>query len=180
MLLDAYLSLEGPDVPGESKDAQFPDQIRILSAEIAAVSGEFGFDTKGSPTGPSAHRFEPVRVLKQLDKSTPLIFKGFSQSTAYQTATLSFCLPDPTPRSAKKIVYLEVVLEKVQIMRYSFVGNPATFRTRSGASPFTERDLLDIGPVDEFELSYRTIELTYKGADGKGNFSARHALQKGV
>jgi len=175
MLLDAYLKIEGPDVAGESADAQFKDEIRILSAEFSADIGEFHKSVR-SATTPEIRRFEPIRVVKQLDKSTPLLFKGFTNATAYKTATISFCIPDPTPRTTKKIVYLQLVLEIVQIMNYTFVGNPAAFRTKRGASLFGERDLADIGPLDEFELNCRTLELNYKGADGKGNFSWRHAF----
>lgn len=167
MQLDAFMKIEQPGLPGESTDGDHATEIEILSFEHnilrpTATGAKQGTDSKK----PIAH-LSPVRLIKQLDKATPKLLEASCKGTIFGKVTLALCQPTGTADQALtawgKLVYFEVVLEKVHVASIRCLGDPALHYT---ALPST------LGPAEELELGFRKIKWMYKGASGSANIGS--------
>lgn len=183
MLLDAFLKFEEPALVGESTDGDHSSEIEILSFEqsILRAAPSTGAKSGGSDTGKATSEHQPLTVVKLLDKASPKLYQAASAGTVYGKATLSICQPSGTTTTTsdqwKKVVVLQIVLNNVYISRVHLVGDPAlhTFG-RSKTFPITDGALLNMGPLEEIDLSYKKIDWLYKGGTGTQNINGKWNL----
>lgn len=85
MLVDMFLKLKSPDVAGEATDAEH-------AGEIDVVSWSWGIQThRDVATGHAAAKFKlnELRVIKRIDRSSPVLLQLAKANKPIQTATLT-------------------------------------------------------------------------------------------
>lgn len=125
--VDAFLALDG--VPGESVDAQFPNQIEIES---------WSWGVTGAPVvvgggGTGKATFQDIHFSKHIDKSSPVLMLACASGRHYPTATISV-------RKAggdKPQVYLKITLSDVLVSSYSIGGSSASAEAPTEQISFT-------------------------------------------
>lgn len=183
MLLDAFLKLEEPALAGESTDDGHGGEIEILSFEqsILRAAPSSGAAAGTSDTGKSTSDHQPMTVVKLLDKASPKLYQAASAGTIYGKATISICQPSGTTKTTSdrwnKVVVLQLTLSHVYISRVHLVGDPALHAFgRSKEFPITDGALLNMGPLEEIDLTYKKINWLYKGGTGTQNISGKFNL----
>ena len=161
------MKIEDPPLAGESTDADHTNEIEILSFEqLVQRSAGSAAPTGGDSGKKIGAHLSPIRVVKQLDKATPKLMEAAAKGTVYNKVTLQLCQPSGTADTAssswKKIVYYEVVVEKVHISSIQWIGDPSLHYTALPGA---------IGPSEELELAFRKIKWMYKGGTGTANIS---------
>ena len=184
MLLDAFLKFETPALPGESTYSTHTDEIEILSFEQTIIRPPLSAGVKaGSAEAKKARSdHKPWTIIKPLCKASPKMYQASCAGTVYTKATLTLCHPNGTSKTSsdawKKIVYFQVVLGGVTISRVHLVGDPGLHHFgRATDFPITAGSALDMGPIEEIDLTYQTVEWLYKGAKGNANFSGKWNLK---
>lgn len=181
MLLDAFLKLEEPALEGESTDKGHLKEIEIISFEQSVVRVSPTTGKTGTADKPRSEH-KPLTVLKVLDKASPKLYQAACGGTLYKKATLTLCQPDGTSKTTsdswKKIVYMQIVMETVHIVRMHLVGDPSLHRFgRAADFPLVAGNVLNMGPLEELDLTYEKIQWLYKGGTGKMNFQGTWNLK---
>ena len=106
----------------------------------------------------------------------------FRSSGSSHPESISLCQPLGTSKTTsdrwKKIEYLQVKLGTVHITRVHLVGDPALhYFGRATNFPIVAGSVLEMGPIEEIDLTYQTIEWLYKGGTGALNISGKWNLQ---
>jgi type VI secretion system secreted protein Hcp len=76
MAVDLFLKIDG--INGESRKKGHADEIDILSFDFGAVQ-HGSFHTGGSGGGSGKAEISDIRIQKEVDKSSPLLFKACAQ-----------------------------------------------------------------------------------------------------
>lgn len=181
MLLDAFLKLEAPPLEGESTDKEHAKEIEILSFDQTIIRQPKSAGTTQGNAGKVKSEHKPLTIIKPVDKSSPKLYQAASAGTVYKKAVISLCQPSGTTETTsskwKKIVYLEVTLEGVHIVRAHLVGDPRLHAFgRSTSFPITAGEVLAMGPLEEIDLAYAKIEWMYKGGSGTANITGKWNL----
>ncbi|MEO5694327.1 MAG: type VI secretion system tube protein Hcp [Usitatibacter sp.] len=111
-LAATYLKLG--DIKGESVDVKHKDQIEILSftqSWISPFEGGFG------GAGVGKVQCGPVTMMKNIDKSSPLLLKGVATGEYFDTAVVSFGVTDSTGRAASD--YYTISMDNVFVTELS-------------------------------------------------------------
>jgi type VI secretion system Hcp family effector len=182
MLLDAFLKFEEPTLPGESTDTLHSTEIEILSFEETIVRPTMTPGGTSESTTKVRSEHKPLTIIKPLCKASPKLHQAACAGTVYKKATLSLCQPLGTSKTTsdrwKKIEYLQVKLGTVHITRVHLVGDPALhYFGRATNFPIVAGSVLEMGPIEEIDLTYQTIEWLYKGGTGALNISGKWNLQ---
>lgn len=183
MLLDAFIKLEEPGLPGESTDSDHDKEIEILSIEQTILRSNVGTTDTSSDDGKRARsEHRPLTVVKALDKSSPKLYQASCAGTIYKKVTISFCQPSGTTKTTsdrwKKIVYFQIVLGMVNITRVHLVGDPGLHHFgRATDFPIAAGSALSSGPLEEIDLNYQKIDWLYKGGTGALNITGKWNLQ---
>lgn len=79
---------------------------------------EYGVDSQydegnGQYTGRRRHK--PIRIVREVDQASPLIFQALTHNEIFKTAKLSFVRPD---NAGKLVAYHSIALEKGGVVRY--------------------------------------------------------------
>lgn len=127
---DYFLKLEG--VEGEADDKQHKGEIEIQSFSWGVSQKRDA--SSGQATGKAL--FDGIKFKKQLDKSSPILFRSVPEGKMYKSAVL-------TAIDENSNQYLRVSFFDVFVVDYSEMGD-------AGASP-----------MDSFSLSYGKIVFEY-------------------
>jgi type VI secretion system secreted protein Hcp len=135
---DYFLKLDG--IPGESTDAQHPNEI---------VIGSFSWGINGKLTGcaaaPLRAAFAAVSFVKHLDKSSPKLASAVATGHHIATAVLTLRKAGDQP-----LEFLVITLKDVLVTSYSITG------------------LGDL-PQDSFSLQYSRITFKYTTQNPDGS-----------
>ncbi len=109
--LNAYLRLRGEsqgDIKGSVKQAGREDSIRIIGFHHNIISPKDA--ASGLPTGKRQHK--PLTIIKEIDKSTPLLLMAMTNNENIKDLELRFWQPS---RSGKEIQYYTIQLKNANI-----------------------------------------------------------------
>jgi type VI secretion system secreted protein Hcp len=131
-----------PGIPGDATDAQHKDWIEVEAAG-QGLSNPLIAGPAGLVTGKAT--FQPVKVVKRIDRSSPLLFLGAAQGKQFPTITIQF-----VRTTADRPVFFEIKLTNALITSVSTTG--------------ADSDL----PKELVGLAFAKIEWTFTeiGADG--------------
>jgi type VI secretion system secreted protein Hcp len=130
--VDYFLKL--PDVPGESTDAQHPDEIVILSYSWG-VQGP----TASGGGGAGVATFGDVVCVKEMDRASPELFNRLASGAVLPTATLV-----GRRAGAQPFEFMKIELENVMVTSIQSSGAAAG----------------DV-PTETLSLNYEKIRWTY-------------------
>ena len=127
MSMSVFLTLKanGSDVEGSSQESNRDGTIECASFDYGVNSG--------SATGrPTADRdYEPIRIVKRQDKSTPLIWKALCDNAAIE-AIFQFYRPNADGVTEN---YYTVEIKEARIATIDFSSPHSNFEGGSLASP---------------------------------------------
>ncbi|MCH8829430.1 MAG: type VI secretion system tube protein Hcp [Planctomycetes bacterium] len=180
MQLDAFLKIETPKTDGKSTDKEHSDEIEIVSFEQTITRSSGGNQDSSAEKSHSKHR--GITVIKPLDSTSPKLLQAACQGTVFGKISLFLCQSSGTSKTTsdrwKKIVYFEIVMEKVYISRMHLVGDPSLQHLgRSDEFPILSGAALEMGPLEELDLTYQKIQWLYKGSTGALNITGKWNLQ---
>lgn len=177
MLLDAFMKFEEPSLMGESRNAEHTDEISILSLDHAILREPLAAGSKAGTNQKPRSEHRPVTIIKQLDKASPKLYQACCQGTVYQKVTIYFRQPGRDGNPNNRVVYLEILLEGVNITRAHLVGDPKLQQFgKTSLYTVDSAELIDLGPLEEVDLNYTKIQWLYKGETGKMNISGKWDL----
>jgi type VI secretion system secreted protein Hcp len=144
MAVDYFLKLEG--VEGESSDANFKNQIQLMSwswgaSQISSVAG-----TGGSGAGKAD--LSDFSLMTYFDKSTPKFFKSIGLGTHIASGTLSAVKSGAQGKPYLKVDFAEIFVTSLQM---------------SGSSEI---------PTVSVSFTYNEIKIDYSVQDEKGNLKS--------
>lgn len=180
-MLDAFLKFDGPALEGESTDKNHPKEIEVISFDQSIVRTAPATNKAGTAEkARSEHK--PLTIVKILDKASPKIYEAACKGTKFAKAILSVCQPSGTSKTTsdswKKVTYWQVTMETVHISRVHLAGDPALHRFgRATDFPIAAGEVLNMGPLEEIDLTYEKIEWLYKGGSGTMNFVGKWNLK---
>ena len=145
MAADMFLKIEGPAVPGESKD-------KIHSGEIEVLSFSWGVSQAGSGAygsgglGAAKASFQDFSITKYVDKASARLNLAVSDGTHFG----KFIITVRKAGGTEPVEYMVYTLENVIITSYQIGG--------SGG------DIL----MESLSCQGTIVKYEYKGQDGKG------------
>lgn len=180
MQLDAFLKIETPNTAGKSTDKLHANEIEIVSFEQTISRANSGNQGTASEKASSSHR--GLTIIKPLDSTSPKLLQAACQGSVFGKVSLFLCQASGTSKTTsdrwKKIVYFEIVMEKVYISRMHLVGDPTLQHLgRAEEFPILSGDALEMGPLEELDLTYEKIQWLYKGGTGALNITGKWNLQ---
>jgi type VI secretion system secreted protein Hcp len=110
--LNAYLTLAGQvtgDIEGDVTEAGKENTIKVVGYNHTVRSSTDA--ATGLPTGKRQHK--PLTIVKEIDKSSPLLFNVLSNNENLSTFTLRFYKPDS--RTGQETQYYTVELINARI-----------------------------------------------------------------
>jgi type VI secretion system secreted protein Hcp len=148
MAVDYFLKLDGVD--GESVDANFKNQIQIMSwswgaSQVSSVAG-----TGGSGAGKAD--LSDFSIMCYFDKSTPKLFKSIGAGTHIKTGTMSAVKSGADGKPYLKVDFAELFVTSLQI---------------SGSSEV---------PTVSLSFSYNQIKIDYSTQNEQGNLTSTGAV----
>jgi type VI secretion system secreted protein Hcp len=144
MAVDYFLKLDG--IEGESQDANFKNQIQLMSwswgaSQVSSVAGTGG-------SGAGKVDLADFSLMTYFDKSTPKFFKSIGQGSHVPKGTMSAIKSGAQGKPYLKIDFAEIFVTSVQI---------------SGASEI---------PTVSISFTYNEIKIDYSVQDEKGNLNS--------
>lgn len=141
MAVDMFLKLDG--IPGESKDAKHKDEIDVYSwswgiSVPIATGGGGGASGRATP--------KELVVVKEIDKSTPILMKACCEGQHIQGGTLTLV------NKETRLEYLKIKMTDILISNYQTGGSNA-----GGAIP-----------VDQ--ISFNFSQINVQALDKRGGF----------
>jgi type VI secretion system secreted protein Hcp len=141
MAVDYFLKLDG--VEGESSDANFKNQIQLMSWSWGASQTSSVAGTGGSGAGKAD--LSDFSLMTYFDKSTPKFFKSIGLGTHIATGTLSAVKSGAQGKPYLKVDFAEIFVTSLQM---------------SGSSEV---------PTVSISFTYNEIKIDYSVQDEKGN-----------
>ncbi len=144
MAVDYFLKLDG--VEGESSDANFKNQIQLMSwswgaSQVSSVAGSGG-------SGAGKVDMSDFSLMTYFDKSTPKFFKSIGLGTHIGSGTLSAVKSGAQGKPYLKVDFAEIFVTSVQM---------------SGSSEV---------PTVSISFTYNEIKIDYSVQDEKGNLKS--------
>src|SRR5262245_26281785 len=96
-----------PGIPGDSNDAKHADWIEV-EAVGQGVTNTLGPVVGGPVTGKAS--FQPLKIVKRIDRASPLLFLNTAKGTHYPTITIQF-----TRTTGDRPVFYEIKLSDALI-----------------------------------------------------------------
>jgi type VI secretion system secreted protein Hcp len=149
MALDAYMTLKGRvsgDIKGSVTTPGHEGAIRVVAGQHEITSPRDA--QTGLPTGKRQHK--PFVVTKELDKSTPILYKVLATNESIASLVVKFMAPAPTGPSGATINDYTVTLTNASIADITFVM-PSTVDATTSKSP----------ELDRVSFTYQKIEWTW-------------------
>lgn len=155
MPADIYLKFEGPDVKGESQDAQLKDQIECVSwswGETQTGSAHHG-------SGVTANRVEvhDMTIAKFVDKSSPQLMLKCALGQTFKKVILS--VRKAVGEKKHQQPFIIITMETVLISGYSISGSDGGH-----------------APSENVSLNFSKITYDYKVQDDKGTLTSAGAV----
>ncbi|WP_400770865.1 type VI secretion system tube protein Hcp [Methylosinus sporium] len=138
-------TLQIDSVRGEARRGGKDDLIEVLGFEYATTANHF----QGEP-GHKRRSYSNVRFRKVVDRSSVTIQQMLAQNTKVRKATLSL-----TKGGGEPLVYYTLILKDAYFVSYKICGEDAA-------------DEFAALPKEEFEISYRRLEVEYEAQDDRG------------
>lgn len=144
MAVDYFLKLDG--IQGESQDANFKNQIQLMSwswgaSQVSSVAG-----TGGSGAGKAD--LSDFACMLYFDKSTPNFFKSIGKGTHIATGTMSAVKSGADGKPYLKVDFTEIFVSSLQISASSEV------------------------PTVSLSFTYNQIKIDYSVQDENGNLKS--------
>lgn len=142
-----YLKANGADIQGESTQQSLgrENSIECLQFESSVETAR----EAGSGMATGRRRYEPIRIWKRIDKSTPLIYKAMVENQAVE-GVFKFFRPSPAGDGTTQHFYtVEFKKGRVNSMK-SF--SPDVINPTSTNNP----------PTEEVSFVFHTISWTYE------------------
>jgi type VI secretion system secreted protein Hcp len=141
-----YLKANGNDIKGESTQTSMgrQDSIECIAYEQGVQTAREA--ATNMVTG--RRQFTPLKIVKRIDKATPLIMKALT-TNAKIDATFKFFRPNPSGDGTTEQFYTVVLKEgNISSVRQHV---PSTITPASAAEP----------PMEEVAFVFKTIRWTY-------------------
>jgi type VI secretion system secreted protein Hcp len=141
-----YLKSNGSDIKGESTQTSLgrADSIECLYFEDSVRTAR----EKGSGQATGRRTYEPVRILKRIDKSSPLLAKSLCNNEKID-GTFKFFRPNPDTGEAGHFFTVEISAGRLAgIKRVS----PNVIDPAAGSDP----------PTEEVSFVFHTITWTFE------------------
>ena len=135
------LTMDGAVIEGDSTQTSLG-----RANTIECVSWESEFFRPAGAEHTRVHR--PVKIVKRIDKSTPLLAKAFENNQT-GTASFKFYRPDPTGNGTTE-QFFTVILDGVRITSERILL-PSTLTQVTANSP----------PLDEVTFAYTSMRIMY-------------------
>ena len=137
--IDVFATIDGLRCNGSGGDPRFTDAIIVRSLS-GGVSNTV--PTQGGRATPT-----PLKIAKDFDQCSPLLFRAGVMNQHFSRVTISFVRPDVNP-----LVFFEIELTNATVQDLTMGANDALAQTS-----------------EEVSFSYQTIRLTdvVIGPDGK-------------
>ncbi len=132
-------------IRGETRRNGKDDLIEVLSFEYGVSAGHF----QGEATS-KRRNYTNVRFTKLIDRSSVGILQMLATNSKIRQATLSL-----SKAGGDELIFYKIVLKDAYIVSYKIRGEdlPDEFRSM---------------PRDEFEISFRRIEVEYESQNEEG------------
>jgi type VI secretion system secreted protein Hcp len=141
-----YLKANGSDVKGESTQLSLSREgaIECISYEYEVVTAREA--TSALATGRRQH--QPLRIIKRIDKATPLLFKALAENQVME-GVLKFFRPNPTGDGTTEQFYtVEFKQGRINSIKQRL---PNTIVPATSTEP----------PLEEVTFVFHTISWTY-------------------
>ena len=142
MAIDGFLKIDG--IPGESQRREHEDEIEIHGLEFgmaaAVATSGHGHVSSGARTG--RVNFEPIRITKRYDRSSPLLKQSLARAQVFREAVIAIRRTVDGETSD----YLVVTLTEASTISYD-------------VRPAPEPDVLE----ETLALTYATVTFRYHG-----------------
>jgi type VI secretion system secreted protein Hcp len=151
MPLDAYMTVKGRisgDIKGSVTTPGHQDSIRVVAVQHEITTPRDA--QSGLPTGRRQHK--PFVVTKELDKSSPILYRMLATNEGITSVVVKFMAP--AAPSGAAINDYTVTLTNASIADISFVM-PSTVDPNSSKSP----------ELDRVSFTYQKIEWTWTAGD---------------
>ncbi len=141
-----YLKSNGSDVKGESTQTSLgrADSIECLYFEDSVRTAR----EKGSGTATGRRTYEPVRILKRIDKSSPLLARSLCNNEKIDGIFKFF---RPNPDTGEPSHFFTVEIEQGRLAGIKRVS-PNVIDPAAGADP----------PTEEVSFVFHTITWTFE------------------
>jgi len=152
---DAYLKIS--DCDGPVVQAPFAKQIHITG--FTSRIQNLGTGSTGEGGGAGKIQFQPIQILKDLDKCSPVFFLAAARGDLIKTATITFAKSDVRGRET---AFFQITLTNVRIVSVEATGVVKTGQVDASAiqDPANEVTEGALGGVQEIVgLSFEIIEL---------------------
>jgi type VI secretion system secreted protein Hcp len=146
MAADVFLKLT--EIPGDSTDDKFKNQIEVMSFS-SGVSMPAGPRSYSGSAPNERASFSDFSITKGVDSSSPALFKAACIGKNIDEAVLSVNRSDS--KSGDKITYMTYTMNDCMITTYQASGSDG-----SGL------------PVESFSLNYAKIQVQYQVTDKTG------------
>lgn len=143
MNVELKLMIDGKQVEGESTTHAKDKTIECLSFEDSVDSAR---DTHGNVTGRRQHN--PIRILKRIDKSSPLLLKALCEAKTV-AGEFKFFRPDEKSGKAAHFYTIKIDQANVASVKQMLLN---TLRAETVKDP----------PEEEITFSFRQIEWIYE------------------
>jgi type VI secretion system secreted protein Hcp len=107
MAVDLFLKVDG--INGESRKVNHQNEIDIVSFDFGAVQ-HGSFHTGGAGGGSGKAEISDIRIQKQVDKSSPLLFKACAAGTHIASAII---YSQKAGDGSSPLTYYQIKLEDV-------------------------------------------------------------------
>jgi type VI secretion system secreted protein Hcp len=141
MAVDYYLKLDG--IQGEATDADFKDQINLLSFSWGGNQVSSA-GTRSAGSGAGKVDLSDFSVTKHYDKSSPQLFKSLVSGTHTATGVLSSVKAGSNGKPFLKLTFEELFVTSIQV------------------------SAADELPTESVSFSYKQIKIEYSTQDSKG------------
>lgn len=137
-----FLKASGTDIPGDSTVSSDGRENSIECLEYRDSVATPRDASSGMATG--RRSYEPIKILKRLDRSTPLIFKALCNNEAIE-ATFRFFRPNPTGDGTTQH-FFTVEIGQARISQIERV-NPNTMQGVTATEPAYEEVSFVFGTI---------------------------------
>jgi len=160
MTVHLYLTANGTKIDGDStiESLERADSIECLSFTDAVRTAR----EASSGTASGERTYEPIRIVKRIDKSSPLIAKALCNNEVVE-GTFKFFRPNPAGDGTTQH-FFSVVIEEGRVSALQRVS-PDTIDPASSTAP----------PTEEVAFSFGKIRWTYEpdGVEHEDHWSQR-------
>ncbi len=141
-----FLKANGSDVAGENTQTSLgrENSIECLTFEQAANTAR----EAGSGMATGRRQYAPLKILKRIDKSSPLLWKALTENQVVE-GTFKFYRPNPTGDGTTEQFYSVAIKQGRIASLREFVPN--TIVPASSTEP----------PLEEVSFVFHTISWTY-------------------